>query len=425
MIKRGLCLLVVLFLVVVLSTIISATVFSVTDTCSVEEKQVMGLSDETNAHGELKGQGNYAFFLCSDFVGDITCDPGFENKVIGLSSPTNAHGEIPENTNYIGNEVCFDGLRCVNKSEINNGGCYGGYPLNVLSLSSDTNAHIGNSSNYDQKICCYVFGTAIAFWAGKKGNEISELSVVPGTTQVELIFKNTNLVGGEIVEFTVKKKNLFGIWVPLDNMPISGKVNANTKEASTTWTIPDNIGSGGDTVKLLFEAEEPSNSVITSGILTLTILSSDFCNEKFFCVDYNIIQDCKDDICEVAESGIPLEEADCSDPLTDCFCSWNATATPSCESRFTTYTDDDGVELPEKDCILIPIRGDPQDPNPCEDGIIEYTYIDCEGIEKTASIDCPAEVQLPFFGFYNFVITMLAIALIYYFMFIRENKKRR
>lgn len=419
MIKKGLCLLVVLFLVVVLSTIISATVFSVTDTCSVE-KQVMGLSDETNAHGELKGQDNYAYFLCSDFSGSVTCDPGLENKVIGLSSPTNAHGEIPENTNYIGNEVCFDGLRCVNKSEINDGGCYGGYPLNVLSLSSDTNAHIGNSSNYDQKICCYVFGAAVAFWAGDQGQEIDSMDAVPGITQVELVFKNTTLDGGENVEFKIDEQ---GCFIGCYSNTLFATVNANTKEASTTWTIPDNIGNEGDTIELRFEAKV-GDEVTTSGILTLTILSSVFCDGKNLCRDYTI-QDCNDNICEVAENGIPEEEADCSDPLTDCFCSWNATATPSCESKFTTYTDDGGVEIPIEECKITITAGDPDDPNPCEDGFIEYTYINSCGGGGTNRITCPAEVQLPFFGFYNFVITMLAIALIYYFMFIRENKKRR
>ncbi len=119
--------------------IISANTCSVKSSCSVEEFPLMGLSTETNAHGELVSEANYNYFLCCDFgSGDTTCDGSGDNKIVGLSSDTNAHAEIPENNNY-GSDVCYKDLICVSLDD----SCSEDYPIEMLSLSADTNAFRG------------------------------------------------------------------------------------------------------------------------------------------------------------------------------------------------------------------------------------------------------------------------------------------
>ena len=107
---------------------------------------VMKLSDTSNAHGSLYNQGSYSKYLCCDFTGGHSSSDG---KIVGLSSSTNAHAQIPSLTNY-GTHVYFGDLVCVNNA--NN--CPGEYPLHMLSLSSNTNAHIGSFNTYTTKICC-------------------------------------------------------------------------------------------------------------------------------------------------------------------------------------------------------------------------------------------------------------------------------
>jgi len=142
--------LVILFLAV--TTLISATeenceIISA-DTPDIDSnKIIMALSSTANAHGELASEGNYDYILYCDFSGSLTCDG--QNKIIGLSSETNAHAEIPDGTTY-SFEVCYSDLSCRSSSSCNSN------EISMLSLSSNSNAHIGGINDYDIKICCQI-----------------------------------------------------------------------------------------------------------------------------------------------------------------------------------------------------------------------------------------------------------------------------
>jgi hypothetical protein len=106
----------------------------------------MKLSGSGNAHGALWNQGTYTQYLCCDFPGTHTCDGS--NKVLGLSSLDNAHGEASESSTYT-NDVCFEQMEC--RSTI---GAREAGEIDLVSLSSTTNAHIGAIEDYDTKIYC-------------------------------------------------------------------------------------------------------------------------------------------------------------------------------------------------------------------------------------------------------------------------------
>jgi len=123
------------------------------DSCSIQsscapENTIMKLSSATNAHGEFYFQTNYDFYLCCDFTG-IRFSNGTNGEVVGLSSLTNAHAQVPGLTSY-GNSVYFGDLVCVDSAD----SCLSEYPLQFLSLSSTTNAHLGSFNTYSTKICC-------------------------------------------------------------------------------------------------------------------------------------------------------------------------------------------------------------------------------------------------------------------------------
>ena len=134
-----------------LAVVSAAVSCSVTPRASCSGNVVMGVSDDSNAHGEFPDAATYNYVLCCDFgSGDTTCTG--TNKIIGLSSSSNAHAEDPSLTNY-GTDVCYEGVS----------GCYsttgscGATEAEILSLSSTTNAHIANFSgleSYSNRVCC-------------------------------------------------------------------------------------------------------------------------------------------------------------------------------------------------------------------------------------------------------------------------------
>lgn len=403
--KRGFSLLLVLSITIALSGGIYALSFSVdplsNNACPDGKTKILGFSDSANAHGELAGQNNYEYGLCTDFPGDLTCTE--DNKIIGLSDSTNAHGEVPELTNY-GNPVCYDSVRCIN---VTGSGSVGDYDLPVLSLSGYTNAHLANASHYNTKIYCLVEGTPYAQWIGKQGQQIDKLVFEPGTTSVGLVFKNSGLSQGTTVMFDIYEKGLFDDEIN----SLSAEVDENGK-ASTSWIIPASL-SDGDVI--YFEVD---------GVGSEDLELIEFSGEEITaCGDYTDEQSCTDDPAEIAVEELSSSGVDCSDELTDCTCSFNSTS-GTCSAVETTFTLEDGIKTPAEDCSYDIIEDDPFG---CEDdGVITRVVVNsCDpDNEIPQEIVCPASVELPFFGFYNLLISVFVIALIYYFMFVSRSKKR-
>ncbi len=100
----------------------------------------------------------YDYVLCCDFgngVGANECGGG--ERILRLSSSTNAHVEIPELSTYT-EEVCYQhtGLGCVSGAQNPDPVIFNP----VLSLSGETNAHVGHLDNYNNlKIWCNIGNT--------------------------------------------------------------------------------------------------------------------------------------------------------------------------------------------------------------------------------------------------------------------------
>ena len=124
--------------------------------CS-DDQRIMKLSAGTNAHGEIWSGTFYPVDICYDGIfGSPYAGTEAEphactgiNKVIGLSADTNAHAEIPGIEGYTTN-VCYGDLSCMSRTGTD---CASDEKL-VVSLSSETNAHLANDSSYPTKICC-------------------------------------------------------------------------------------------------------------------------------------------------------------------------------------------------------------------------------------------------------------------------------
>ncbi len=114
---------------------------------------VYRMSDLTNAHAELPSQSNYTQMVCCTGV------PGLSNQclsnyqtVLKLSSQTNAHVEKNTQENYP-EQAC---LQVPENGIIEIGykadSC-DGYDTTIGSISSITNAHVGDKDAYPLKIC--------------------------------------------------------------------------------------------------------------------------------------------------------------------------------------------------------------------------------------------------------------------------------
>ncbi len=124
----------------------------VTTSCS-SGITVLKMSDVSNAHAELSSQSNYPYVICCTGVPGLLnqCTGNYET-VLKLSSATNAHVEENTQNNYP-EQACLqvpeNGIIEIGyKAE----SCEG-YDTILGSISSITNAHIGDADAYPLKIC--------------------------------------------------------------------------------------------------------------------------------------------------------------------------------------------------------------------------------------------------------------------------------
>ena len=365
-------------------------------------------------HGELESEGNYNNVLCCNFAGSPTCDG--QNKILGLSSTTNAHAEITTETTY-SNEVCYSDLECISTSSICGDTAH---TLSILSLSSFTNAHISEIDDYSINLCCSsesFSGAAQVFWTDTAENLISTISASVGLTTIRLILENSGLSEGTQVDFNIWEDDTL-----LDDFIRT--VNANVDSNGTAvaeWTITqEDIDKTVDYDEFYFEV----NGEI-SAFLSITFIESLNCNEVITCLDYTDQILCENDntLCQVASDSIP-EDVDCSDPLIDCFCLWNVTGN-ACNPAFTETEEVTEIEIGT--CEYISETSDN-----CDDGFLSYSWIadwsgtnatkPLECIDGSRTIECPAQIQLPFFGINSFIATALIIAVIYTILILRNRK---
>lgn len=393
---------------------------------------IMGVSDMTNAHGELKSEGSYAYVIQCTFAASTTCTGN--NEIINLSSSTNAHAELPAEGNY-NVPVCYENLDCTISPDSN---APIGFPIPILSLSSTTNAHIGNVGDYETNIFCRSPTLPISFWSVNGVSSTSQIDVVPDVTEVQMIFENSGLDENTEVTFKIIEDDSGEALNGGDDLI---KTLTATPDENGDFLVDWEITQGDldrgtnefafivedeDNLRFFFEAyDNVNNLLVTSGNLGITVLSTNFCDDRFVCGDYLEANcDSSNDPCNLAKNN---PAADCSDPLINCFCDFNSTAN-SCNDIFEVIIiNDEGFKEVLGQCIIDADEGNDN----CDDGFITYSWTaswdgvgdapdSCQSGQQT--LQCPAKIQLPFFGFYNFIVTMFAIALVYGFMILRKRK---
>ncbi len=327
---------------------------SAQNTCSNSSQIILKLSNLSNAHGEWWDGTNYLQEVCYDSIFGVTYggtnphDCTGTNNVVDLSGITNAHGEATDQGNYA-TDVCYGDLSCVQRT----GACQGNEQL-VLSLSSETNAHLAGDDSYPVNICCSIGVSACTL----TDSSWSVSETVEGTS-VDLTVEGNNC-NGETVSLEIGETDcLIGTcdYGDLDTEDtdelsvsnVSGSFSGTQAVISWTseWVKDDNNGLfGDDDPEYVFQTtldSNPSMIIDNSGELKVTPLPPRYCLSVNICEDYYtglglVAEDsCNADLCDVAEFSVESINADssfCEDGDISCLCEWNL-LTVSCDSTWS------------------------------------------------------------------------------------------
>ncbi|VVB59622.1 Uncharacterised protein [uncultured archaeon] len=141
--------------------------------CNLPKVTVFRMVNTINSHAGTSAVLTYPYKVCcSDLRQSLAvsvlstsdennCNPIKQGRVISLSNIFNAHAEEYGLSNY-NNNICLSSsagnLTCAYRSSCASGeACLG-------SLAGDTNAHVGDCSAYQKKICCKLdYGPYVAF----------------------------------------------------------------------------------------------------------------------------------------------------------------------------------------------------------------------------------------------------------------------
>ncbi len=360
---------------------------------------IMGLTSSTNAHGEVSITGTYPYVLCCGFgTGSRNCTS--TNTVIKLSSATNAHAESPSGMSYLYG-ICYEDLSCISSSSTCGTGDVINYPMGILSLSSATNAHIGQINDYPIKICCsssisshYQCDLISANWSTTSATEGQ-------TVQLKVTGSGPECNSNSLL-FTVYEDGGLGgdknISAGLN--PESGTVNFVGNTATAEWTTVWHSGLvnpqyyfagtlvGGAVGSINNEDER----------LTVTRRSSDTnCETVTACVDYQNQGDCESDasLCGVAKDTAPTG-VDCDAADTFCGCAWDSdtgtcgfvlseiSSTQECGNGYTLCLDpSSGMEFcyPDSSCPS-GMNASCDSDSICETGE-GCTCSDCDGVQDS------------------------------------------
>ncbi|MEX0920263.1 MAG: hypothetical protein WDZ69_01630 [Candidatus Pacearchaeota archaeon] len=471
---KGILFLLGLFLLVVSVGSVSAQTCTYVNSnnCDGDNNIVLRLSEFTNAHVALANQPDFPGkkVLCCDFGGGSTSCDGNE-KFLGISSSTNAHAEVPDLlSSYYDADACYSGFKEVESidatKECGNSTEEEDIPkIEIIYLSTNEDKSFSNAhsekpeeDNYESKICATpVFDPAdcdltSASWDGISASEGSNAGfIVEGTPAC------SDAPGGAQISIEVFRGGTS--CSDIDGCTNPENVNFDDSgNATGTWTAEpvhdDKYTFTATVVGNDNEFEDSSNSLlVTEG-------KPEWCEaeEINLCWDYNKDR-CEADLCITAKhtvesgEGYNMGDGFC-DEERNCECYWDS-GENECDAKWNTdgdgtdggtctYTREDVTGSCETDEFITfnwTAEWEWHDGNigeePGEDGCLDnyvlddgLCYLDSEKQMETCQSDsrvalCPAQIALPFFNVYSFLIAILLIVAVYMILNMKKTGKKK
>ncbi len=424
------------------------------DNCLEGEYRVMGLSAQTNAHGQVwnasaYGYLEYDYVLCCDFgAGDTDCTG--TNKIIGLSSSTNAHAEILDQDDYEV-DVCYDGLSCINTPS----SCDTSHPIEMFSLSNWTNAHIGGISDYpDYRICCNKIECRegeVNFCSDYYEEECEYDDLACNVAEVSVKSNNPDITCEEdyicSCGWDINENTCGPAWEPVPPQGYCGdlvinegeecdKSDLGTGTCANVLGIPESTGTLSCTDTCTFDIIQCTGGIEGGecGDLEVNNFPFETCDGGIgtkTCVDFNLLDGLL--ACHSLEhaNNCTFDTTACvseSHPSKIGKCTYNEDTDDNCDDGFLTY-EWEAIWAWSQENIDLGLT--PPPPCETEEGYVEdggACYYDPNGAEAKCvdgydTVPCPAQIELPFFGSYSVIIIIALIALVYVFLNSKKGKK--
>ena len=188
------------------ATVADACWISPTNSCP-STNSILELYSTTNSHAAISGLED-SYSICCNFYGEQRC--GGSNEILALSSLSNAHAELPglnDRTSNYNALVCYGDLKCIGGKDLSNSQ-KNKFPIKMVSLSSETNAHVAHytNSDYEYKVRCKRTGSALP----PVGINLLSVSFIsfPGASSSNLLQLNQNQIGTESSKVKIKISNI-------------------------------------------------------------------------------------------------------------------------------------------------------------------------------------------------------------------------
>ncbi|MFA4953002.1 MAG: hypothetical protein WC584_02160 [Candidatus Pacearchaeota archaeon] len=449
------------FLLMILLGVVSANscgVKPISQCTGIWNHIVFEMSSDGNAHVQSPNAvSDYQYAFCCDYPGDTTCTAS--NKIIRMysltSSATNSHAEIPDRTSPIYTiDACYTDLSC---SSVNAGVACPTGKTELLSLSADTNAHAGIQGAYTganaKKICCNAVEIpqpctlTEAKWM-KSGTEITS-PISEGDT-VSLYLTGTAACSGKSVNFKISKVG-GGDIDTINGIVFSGST------ITTNWIVKY-LEAGVDNLNYVFRAtliqdstyKDSGSLAVKKGVCGDNIIQTnrgEDCDPPSLICDASChyvssITSCSDyesiDICNGNPRNVGIYAGNnwedyqdfCQRRTNGTGCLWNSEGvvgekcTQKTEYQYHPDNPEVCVEIHPSCSYTESIVGgncDSQD-------IITINYVlntqqSVGNCTQTYSRDvpCPETSMLPFFGFYQVIISSIIISIIYGFLIVKRK----
>ena len=418
--------------------------------CSGNNK-LLKLSSITNAHAEIATGTAYTTDVCFGDLNCISATSCSESDTIALrlSDITNAHIAGPLETNYntliccdfniIGDGIISGPEECDDGNTNNGDGC-----------SSTGEIEPGWNCSGEPSVCIPACEFTSAEWSS---SEVSE------GTSVGLNVQGNSLCNGWDVQFEVFEKEFIGR-NPATTNPANVVFDGNS--ATGTW-IAEWIDDGvwQENPEYVFKASLvnfPTMEIDDSGELTVLPNGSSeiICVGINSCSDYLTEMECETDGtslgCGVAYGSVQANNPliTCGEGGVTCGCEW---VSNKCGPYYTSVIGSAFIGT----CFY-----DETTDDNCDDGFLSYSWIgtwtwgesngwvdwndgpsgdvgdyildggkyyydpdkkfdNCE--DGSTLVECPASIQVGFFGVWNFIIAIIILVGIYYLREIKHKKK--
>ena len=349
-----------------------------------------------------------------------TCQTlGYQSGQIGCypASAVNPSQNCTFNTNncvsYPSGGVCGDGQKNLNE-QCDTGSARGSCPA-TCSLSCTTN-DCGGVPPVGE--CVMTSAT----W--------TNFNTTSGSI-VSLIVDGVNC-SGKTVSLKVFEYDAVGTDVPAQTHPVNVIFSGNRATGGwiTEW-MDDGLGQGDPEYYFTATVSGATGSPISSGtasnqLLTVSQANALACASVATCGDYADLTSCTLDECTVAASSVP-STIDCSATGTDCYCSWDS-GTSGCNPV---------VDGPAGLCTITQGGADTCD----DDGFLTFSWtavwtfatgknatddvngLQAKCVDGSKTIECPAQIALPFVSTYSIISVLVVIALVYWALSMRKLKR--